>query len=85
VGSYSLAVKKSAARELGDLPRRDCQRIVERIRALAKDPRPRGAEKLSGQERYRIRQGDYRILYEIDETIRAVTIVKLARSSLRHE
>jgi mRNA interferase RelE/StbE len=53
------------------------RRILERIEALAADPRPPGSEKLSGQERYRVRQGNYRILYEIIEDELVVTVVKV--------
>lgn len=51
--------------------------MVARIQALADDPRPMGAEKLSGQERYRIRQGDYRIPYEIEDQILRIMVVKI--------
>ncbi len=78
MASYSLEVRKSAAKELGALPKRDCQRIVDRIRALASNPRPAGSEKLSGDDKYRIRQGDYRLLYSIDEDQKGVTIVRIA-------
>lgn len=77
MASYSLEIKRSAARELEQVPLKNRRRIVARIQALAHDPRPPGAEKLSGQERYRIRQGDYRILYEIEHQILRVMVVKL--------
>jgi mRNA interferase RelE/StbE len=77
VAAYSLSIKRSAAKELGQLPPKDRGRIVARIQLLAQDPRPQGAEKLSGQERYRIRQGDYRILYEIEDDILRVMVVKI--------
>jgi len=77
VGSYRLEVKRSAAKEIADLPKADCQRVVAKIRTLASDPRPPGSEKLSGAEKYRIRQGDYRILYEIDDSKTSVIIVKV--------
>lgn len=77
MASYSLEIKRSAARELGQVPPKDRGRLVARIRALVQDPRPPGAEKLSGQERYRIRQGDYRILYEIEDDILRVIVVKI--------
>jgi mRNA interferase RelE/StbE len=77
VASYNLEIKRSAAKELGQLPPKDRGRIVARIQLLAQDPRPQGAEKLSGQERYRIRQGDYRILYEIEDDILRVMVVKI--------
>ena len=75
--SYRLEVKRSAAKEIGDLPKADCQRVVAKIQLLANNPRPHGCEKLSGAEKYRIRQGDYRILYEIDDSTNLVTIVKV--------
>jgi len=77
VASYSLEIKRSAAKELAQLPPKDRGRVVARIQSLADDPRPVGAEKLSGQERYRIRQGDYRILYEIEDQVLRVVVVKL--------
>jgi mRNA interferase RelE/StbE len=78
VASYSLAIKKSAAKELADLPGKDCGRIAARIEGLAAEPRPPGSEKLSGEERYRLRQGVYRILYEVDDRARRVVVVKIA-------
>jgi mRNA interferase RelE/StbE len=76
-GSYSLVIKTSAERELRALPKADRRRVVDRVRALAHNPRPPGNEKLSGQERYRGRQGDYRIVYAIDDEARVVEIVKI--------
>ena len=76
-GSYSLVIKTSAERELRALPKEDRRRVVDRARGLAHSPRPPGNEKLSGQERYRIRQGDYRIVYAIDDEARVVEIVKI--------
>jgi len=75
--SYKVFFRKSAADELERIPKKDLSRIVERIRALEQDPRPRGCEKLSALERYRVRQGDYRIVYAIDDDERAVDIVKI--------
>lgn len=76
-GSYSVSVKRSAEKELRGVRGRELRRLIERIRALAEEPRPAGVEKLSTLERYRIRQGDWRILYEIDDGARVVTIVKV--------
>ena len=73
----ALEVKRSAAKEIGDLRKADCQRVVAKIRLLASDPRPKGCEKLSSAEKYRTRQGDYRILYEIDDSTKLVTVVKV--------
>ena len=77
MGSYRLEIKRTAAKEIGDLPKADCRRVVAKIQLLARDPRPHGCEKLSGAEKYRVRQGDYRILYEIDDSAKVVTVVKI--------
>ncbi len=77
MGSYRLLLKLSAAKELEDLPRRDLARVIDRIRGLSEQPRPSGCEKLSGQERYRVRQGNYRILYEVDDAAESITVVKV--------
>jgi mRNA interferase RelE/StbE len=74
---YSIEIKKSAAREIEDLPLADRRRVVERIGTLAEDPRPPGCEKLAGGERYRVRQGDYRIVYSIEDQHLIVWIVKV--------
>jgi len=78
---YRVLIKKSAADELHQIPKRDLRRIVERIRSLGKEPRPYGYEKLSTQERYRIRKGDYRIVFSIDDAVRIVEIFKIGHRS----
>jgi mRNA interferase RelE/StbE len=75
---YSIEIKRSAAREIEDLPQPDRGRVIARIGCLADDPRPRGCEKLAGGERYRIRQGDYRILYSIEDALLTVWVVRVA-------
>ena len=77
MASYRIVFKKSVAKDLRPIPKKDVQRILKSIDGLADDPRPAGAEKLSGDEKYRIRQGNYRILYEIEDDIITVTIVKV--------
>ena len=77
MASYRLEIKRSAAKELEVLPAKDRGRVVARIQALAVDPRPASAEKLSGQERYRVRQGDYRMLYEIQDEVLLIVVVKI--------
>ena len=76
---YRLSIKQSAAKELEAVARRtDRQRLVARIEALAGDPRPPGCEKLAGHSgRYRVRQGDYRVVYSVDDGDRVVLIVKV--------
>jgi len=77
VANYKVEIKRSAAKELEQLPPKERARVVTRIQTLATDPRPPGAEKLSGQERYRVRQGNYRILYEIHDALVVVIVVKI--------
>ena len=77
MANYNVRITKSAANELENLPKPDRLRIIERIRSLSENPRPHGCEKLSGEDKYRIRQGDYRILYTIDDQIITVKVVKI--------
>jgi len=76
--NYKILIKKSAADELaGGLPRKDLEKIVRKIRALEVEPRPSGCRKLSGQDRYRLRQGDYRIVYTVNDAQRIVEVYKI--------
>lgn len=75
---YELVFKKSVAKDLRSLPKQDIKRVLERIASLAVDPRPAGCEKLTSTDRYRIRQGIYRIVYEIQDRRLLVLIVKIA-------
>ncbi|HEY6644335.1 type II toxin-antitoxin system RelE/ParE family toxin [Povalibacter sp.] len=77
MASYELVFRKSVAKDLREFPTKDLKRIMQRIRTLADDPRPSGCEKLSGLERYRVRQGAYRIIYEIEDRRLIVLIVKI--------
>ena len=79
VASYSVRIKTSAAKELETVePRTIRVRIVSRIQGLARTPRPHGSQKLAGEEeRYRIRQGPYRIVYSVDDDRRVVEVVKI--------
>ena len=77
MASYRLLIKPSAAKELQALPANDRKRVVTRIEGLASDPRPPGTEKLSGAEKYRLRQGDYRVLYSVDDARKILVIVKI--------
>lgn len=74
---YELVIRKSVSKDLRSIPKKDLKQILARIAALASDPRPPGCEKLSGLERYRLRQGRYRILYEIQDAVLTVTVVKV--------
>jgi len=79
VAAYRVLIKSSAGRELERLgTKSERARIVERIQALAKDPWPRGCEKLAGYaDRFRIRQGNFRVVYLVDDQRREVTIFKI--------
>jgi len=77
VANYDLRIKPSAVKELEDLQAKDRRRLVSKIQNLAEEPRPRGCEKLSGKDRYRLRQGDFRILFEVDDDAQAVIVVKI--------
>ena len=77
MASYDLRIKPSAVKELEALQTKDRRRIVNKIQGLASDPRPPGCEKLSGRDRYRIRQGDFRILYEVQDNEFTLTVVKI--------
>ena len=75
---YALLIKRCAERDLRRLPRVLFERVNERILSLRDDPRPHGVRKLSGAlEGWRVRVGDYRILYQIDDEAQTVTIVRV--------
>jgi mRNA interferase RelE/StbE len=79
VARYSVRIKPSAIKEIEAIPfKKDRQRVVARIRSLADDPRPPGCQKLSAAEKYRVRQGRYRILYSIEDMQLTVTVVRVA-------
>jgi mRNA interferase RelE/StbE len=77
MAAYSIFFRSSVEGDLARIPKRDLARIMERILTLADCPRPRGCEKLSGQERYRVRQGIYRIVYSIQDEELTVWVVKV--------
>lgn len=78
MAGYRILVRESVRKDLEAIPKKDLQRIMERIGNLAGDPRPAGSEKLSGQERFRIRQGNYRIIYSIQDFELTVWVIKVA-------
>jgi len=83
MASYELIFKESVVRILRTIPNVDVARILECIETLRHDPRPIGCEKLSGKEKYRVRQGGYRVIYEIRDADLVICIVKAGyRSSV---
>ncbi len=86
MAGYSILIKPSAVREMDALPKQERQRIARKIQSLSDEPRPQGCEKLSGEDKYRIRQGDYRIVYSISDQDLAVIVVKVGhrREVYRH-
>ncbi len=77
MGRYRIKVKKSAVKEIERLGHRDIRAVLDKIAALADDPRPYDCKKLSGREKYRVRCGDYRILYSIEDDVLIVLVVKV--------
>ena len=77
MAKYELEVRPSVWKDVGGVPKSHLNKILKKIEALPDNPRPPGCLKLSGQEYYRIRQGDYRIIYEIHDDRLVVTIVRV--------
>jgi mRNA interferase RelE/StbE len=84
---YELRVGASVAKDLRGVPQADVRRILTRIEGLRVDPRPPGSQKLSGDERYRVRQGSYRIVYNIMDAVLVVEVIKIGhrREVYRHQ
>jgi mRNA interferase RelE/StbE len=77
MAAYKLFFKKSVQKDFDAIPKKDLKRILNRIETLAENPRPPGCEKLTGKERYRLRQGRYRIVYSIQDDELTVWVVKV--------
>ena len=75
---YRIEIKKSAVKELSQIPKKDLVKIVKNINSLADNPRPKGSKKLSREEKYRIRYGNYRILYLIEDDVLVICVIKVA-------
>ena len=75
--SYSIGILRRAQKELAQLPKQEYERIKEATGKLSQDPRPQGCKKLNGREGWRIRVGDYRVIYEIDDTQQTLTILHI--------
>ena len=81
MANYEIQFKKSVSKDLRGIPNKDIKKILNRIDNLAIDPKGEGCKKLSGQELYRVRQGAYRIIYEIKEDEVVVIVIKVAHRS----
>jgi mRNA interferase RelE/StbE len=77
MAAYKIYFRESVEKDFSPMPKEDIQKILRRIEALGEDPRPSGCEKLTGQERYRVRQGRYRIVYSIQDEALTVWVVKV--------
>ncbi len=77
MAEYSVYFRESVERDFSVIPKQDLRKILSRIEALGADPRPPGHEKLTGQKRYRVRQGSYRIMYSIQDKELTVWVVKV--------
>lgn len=79
VSSYAVEVKSSARKELESLPDKVLERVVSKLQSLARDPRPAGCKKLKGyKDQWRIRIGDWRVVYIIDDTDKLVSVTRIA-------
>jgi len=81
MAKYKITFKKSVAKDLRVIPKNDIQKILSKIDSLSEDPRGEGCIKLSAKESYRVRQGLYRIIYEIKDALLVVNVVKVAHRS----
>ena len=77
MAEYKIFFKKSVEKDFKVIPQKDLKKILDRIETLAENPRPSGCEKLTGQQRYRLRQGRYRILYSVQDDELTVWVVKV--------
>ena len=74
---YRVELRRRAQRSLDKLPKYDFEAVVQAIEELAGTPRPRGVEKVRDSDLWRIRQGDYRVVFAIDDDHRLVTVVRI--------
>lgn len=77
MAGYKVFFKESVWKDFSSIPKKDLKKILKRIESLSKNPRPPGCEKLTGKDRYRLRQGSYRIVYAIRDDELCVWVVKV--------
>lgn len=78
MAKFNILIKKSASKELKKLPSKDILKVISKIESIADEPRPKGVEKLTSQENYRVRVGNYRIIYSIEDDKLIVLIIKIS-------
>ncbi|MDZ7580037.1 MAG: type II toxin-antitoxin system RelE/ParE family toxin [Deltaproteobacteria bacterium] len=77
MAEYEIFFKDSVWKELKKIPKNDLKKIISRVEQLGNDPRPMGCEKLTDHELYRIRQGNYRIVYSVQDKKLTVWVIKV--------
>ena len=77
MAAYKVFFKRSVEKDLETIPKKDLKKIIRRIGGFAENPRPQSCEKLTGQERYRLRQGHYRVVYSIQDNELTIWVVKV--------
>jgi len=82
---YTIYLSKKAQKQLDKIPDKEAYAVLERIQKLSKDPRPSGVKKLKGRNGYRVRQGNYRIIYEIQDDILVIDVIAIGhRKDIYH-
>ena len=79
--SYAVSIRRSAQKELQSIPSPFHENITEKVLSLGSTPRPPGCKILRGSDKWRIRIGNYRLIYEIDDGAKAVIVIKIAHRS----
>ena len=77
MAKYELVIRPSVSKDTKDIPSSDMKKILLKMESLCDNPRPAGCMKLTGMEYYRIRHGDYRIIYEIEDSRLIVVVIKV--------
>lgn len=77
MANFKIEIKKTAFKEIERLPLHDLKAVMEKIKSLSENPRPYGSKKLSSREDYRIRCGNYRIIYTIQDDVLIICVVKV--------
>lgn len=76
MAKYKIEIKKSAEKELRKIPKKELIKIIDQIGSLADNPHPPGSKKLTNKEKYRIRIGNYRVLYYVEDDILTIFVIK---------